>query len=77
MKKNCAMLLVLILAVGCSPSPPHYDAADPYVASTTSEVFHRRFCAHARRMHASSKESFPVKALAVAARNRPCKTCRP
>ena len=56
-------------------TPPPVEA--PYVASESSEVFHKSSCPSARRIAVGNIVGYKTREQAVAAGKRPCKRCKP
>jgi len=65
-----------VTAVGIA-RPSADDAAQTFVGSRTSSVFHRASCAHAKRIKRSNQVFFSAPDAAREAGRTPCKTCRP
>ena len=59
------------------PHDLHEVSGSPFVASRSSEVFHRADCRWARNISESNLVGYATREHAVRAGKRPCKSCKP
>jgi hypothetical protein len=60
-----------------SPAPATAEAAEGYVASKNSQVFHKAGCASAAKISAKNLVQYATREEAVQAGKKPCAECKP
>ena len=84
-EKGYAKRLIIPKSAAVTPATPAAAdntaapaaAAEGFVASKSSKVFHKPACPHAKRMQDNTKVVFSTRDEAIATGRRPCQTCNP